>query len=172
MYLIRIDMTGAQLARQRAEAEIAVRLAPKSPEAHEALGGALNVGPNTDPYAADKEFQIALRYAPNDARLTKHTLSFYRQTGQWEEYEKAFLRLVQLDPRNADFLGDYGAGTHFKMGRFADAIHWGDLAANISGDTLGNAIARAWVYVHWKGTMDSVHAWMRGEGGQRARREH
>lgn len=171
MYLNRYDMTPERLARQRAEAETALRLAPNLPEAHEAMGGVLNVGPNTNPYAAEKEWQLALRLAPNDSRLIGHSASFYRQTGNWEEYEKAFLKAVELDPRNADFLSDYGGGTHIRMGRFADAIHWYERAASITGDTSGLTLGRAWINVYWKGNMELVRAWMYGEGGRLARQK-
>ena len=169
MYLLRYDMTPDRLARQRAAAETALRLAPNSPEAHEAMGGVLNVGPNTNPYAADKQRQRALRLAPNDARLIAGRASFYRQTGNWEDYEKTFRRVVELDPRNADFLSDYGGETHFRMGRFADAIYWHERAASITGDTLRLALTKAWINVHWKGSMELVRAWMFGDGGRIAR---
>jgi len=169
MYLMRYDMTPARLVRQRAEAEIALRLAPNLPEALQAMGSTLNVGPNTDPHAALRQWRLALRSAPNDVRLIRHTAAAYRQTGNWEEYEKAFLRAVELDPRNVEFLSDYGGDTHVRMGRFADAIRWYERAASITGDTIGLALAKAWTTVHWKGDLSLVRAWMHGEGGRRAR---
>jgi serine/threonine protein kinase len=171
MYLMRYDMTPARLARMRTEAETAVRLAPNSPEAHLAMGGALNVGPNTNPHAALKEWQLALRQAPNDPRLMGHVLSFYRQTGNWEEYGKLFQKIVELDPRNVDLLLDYGGETHARMGRFADAIHWFERAASITGDTVGLSLRKAFIYAFWKGDMTPLRTWMRGEGGRIARRK-
>jgi TolB-like protein/Flp pilus assembly protein TadD len=170
MYLLRYDMTPARLARQRAEAETAVRLAPNLPETHQAMGAALNVGPNTNPHEALKQWQVGLRSAPNDVRLIRHTASFYRQTGNWEEYERAFQRAVELDPRNVDFLADYGGDTHVRMGRFADAIRWYERAASITGDTIELSLRKAWIYRAWKGDMGPLRAWMHGEGGRVARR--
>ena len=170
MYIARYDMTAERLARARAEAETAVRLAPNLPEVREAMGGVLNVGPKTNPHEALKEWQLALRSAPNDARLLGHAASFYRQTGNWEEYEKTFRRVVELDPRNATFLADHGGDTHLRMGRFADAIHWYERAAGITGDTVLLTLQKAWIYSIWKGDMEPIRAWMRGEGGRIARR--
>jgi len=169
MYLTRIDMTPQRLAMQRAEAEAALRFGPNLPESHEAMGGVLNVGPKTDPLAANREWQIALRGAPNDARLVNHTLAVYRQTGQWDAYQHEFRRAVELDPRNVNLLIDYGYDTHMRMGRFADALHWHERAASITGDTARFNLARAWTMVWWKGDMQLVRDWMRGEGGRRAR---
>jgi serine/threonine protein kinase/Flp pilus assembly protein TadD len=170
MYIARYDMAPTRLARMRTEAETAVRLAPNSPDAHLAMGGALNVGPNTNPHAALKEWQLAARLAPNDPRVIGHLLSFYRQTGNWEEYEKLFKEIVELDPRNVDLLTDYGGETHARMGRFADAIHWFERVASITGDTVVLSLRKAFMYGIWKGDMRPLRTWMRGEGGRIARR--
>src|SRR4051812_7172969 len=162
-------MTPERLALQRAEAETALRLAPDLPEAHNAMGSVLNVGPHTNPYEALKEWERALRLAPNDTRFIRGTAAFYRQTGNWDAYEQAFQRIVQLDPRDADFLGDYGGDTHQRMGRFADAIHWYERQASITGDSIGFSLAKAWVTLWWKGDFHLVRAWMQGEGGRLAR---
>ena len=171
MYIMRFDMSPERLELQRAEAETALRLAPTSPEAHVAMSGALDVGPHSDHDAAHKEMQLAQRYAPNDARMIARNLSYYRQTGNWDEYEKTFLKAVDLDPRNADFLRDYGGDTHVRMGRWADALHWYERAASITGDTSALPLLRAWANVHWKGDLQLLHAWMSGEGGRVARRD-
>jgi len=170
MYIARYDMTAARLVRARTEAEIALRLAPDLPQAHQAMGGVLNVGPNTNPQAALKEWQLALRGAPNDARLWGHVAAVHRQTGNWEEYERTFRKVVELEPRNATFLYDYGGDTHLRMGRFADAIHWYERAAGITGDTVLLTLQKAWIYSIWKGDMEPIRAWMLGEGGQIARK--
>jgi tetratricopeptide (TPR) repeat protein len=170
-YILRYDMTPARLALQRREAETALRLAPDLPEAHRAMGSVLNVGPSYNPHAALKEWQLALRGAPNDARLWSHVAAFYRQTGDWQEYEKTFLKVVELDPRNAMLLADYGGDTHLIMGRFADAMYWYERAAAITGDTLVLPWQKALIAVTWKGDMEPMRAWMRGEGGQIARRD-
>lgn len=170
MYIARYDMTTARLDYTVAEAQTALRLAPDLPQAHEAMGVVYNIGPNTNPQRADQEWQLALRSAPNDVRLLQHRLAFFRQTGNWQEYEQAFLKLVELDPRNADLLSDYGGGTHVRMGRFADAIHWYDRAMSLMTDTLGVSQAKAWIYVAWKGDVGPLRAWMRGEPGRVLRR--
>ena len=172
MYIMRFDMTRERLALQRAEAETALRLAPNSPAAHVAMAVALDVGPNSDHDAAQKEMQLAMQYAPpNDARMVGRNLSFYRLTGKWDEYETTFLKAVDLDPRNADFLNDYGGDTHVRMGRWADALHWYERAANITGDTAFVTLMRAWADVHWKGNLQRLRAWMAGDGGRAARRD-
>ena len=171
MYWLRYDMTPTRLGRQRAEAEAAVGLAPNLPQAHEAMGKVHNVGPDTDVREGLKEIRIALRGAPNDARLWRWVASAHRRLGNWELYHESFEKAVQLDPRDIDLLSDYGGGTYERMGRYADAIRWYDRAASLSPDTFGFSIAKAWVHVSWHGHLDSVRAVMRGEPGKAFRRK-
>jgi len=170
MYWTRHDMTPARLARQRAEAEAALRLAPGLPQAHEAMGIVHNVGPDTDVPEGLKEFQIALRGAPNDARLWRGVASAYRRLGNWEHYDEPFEKAVQLDPRDVDLLWDYGGLTHERMGRYADAIRWYNRALSLAPDMIWTSIDKAWVYVWWQGQLDTLRMVMSGEPGQTARR--
>lgn len=170
MYWTRHDMTPARLARQRAEAEAALRLAPGLPQAHEAMGIVHNVGPDTNVPEGLKEFQIALRGAPNDARLWRGVASAYRRLGNWEHYDEPFEKAVQLDPRDVDLLWDYGGLTHERMGRYADAIRWYNRALSLAPDMIWTSIDKAWVYVWWQGQLDTLRMVMSGEPGQTARR--
>lgn len=171
MYWIPYDMTPERLALQQASARAALRFGPNLPEAHAALAGVYAVGPETDVKKGEQETRIALSLAPNDARLWKGLASSHRRQANWEEYEKAFLKAVELDPRDVDFLGDYGAGTHMAMGRYADAIRWFDRVAMLSGDTIWPRMGKFWAYASWKGQMDSVRSLLSGEIGRKIRRD-
>lgn len=170
MYWTRYDMTTARLARQRAEAEAALRLAPGLPQAHEAMGIVHNVGPDTDVPEGLKEIRIALRGAPNDARLWRWVASAHRRLGNWEHYDEPFEQAVQLDPRDVDLLWDYGGSTHERMGRYADAIRWYNRALGLAPGMSWTSIDKAWVYVWWQGQLDTLRAVMSGEPGQTALR--
>jgi len=166
MYWLRYDMTPARLARQRAEAEAALRLAPDLPQAHASMAVVHNVGPETDVQEGLKEFRIALRGAPNDAELWRGVASAQRRLGNWDQYDAPFEKAVQLDPRNVDLLQDYGGFTHERMGRYADAIRWYNRALSVDPNALPFSIDKAWVYVYWQGQLDTLRAVMSGPAGE------
>jgi TolB-like protein/Tfp pilus assembly protein PilF len=166
LYWRRLDMTPARLARQRAEAEAALRLAPDLPQAHESMGAVYNTGPETDVRNALEEYEIALRSAPNDASLWRGVAAAYRRLGKWDEYDVPFEKAVQLDPRNFYLLQDYGGFTHERMGRYAEAIRWHDRALSVEPEAISHAIERAWVYVSWKGQLDTLRAVLSGPPGE------
>jgi TolB-like protein/Flp pilus assembly protein TadD len=167
MYWMRYDMTPERLKKQRSQAEMALQIAPDLAEAHLAMAIVHNVGPETDVRAGQREARIGLRAAPNDVRLLKSLAASHRRLGEWEEYDKAFAKAVESDPRDIDFLRDYGAETHARMGRFADAIRWYDRAKSLlpAQDTMGFTMAQAWTYVTWKGHLDSVRAVLNSKEG-------
>jgi len=103
MSLYRYDPSPARLARQREEAESALRLAPDLPEAHLAMGLVHHVG-RQDWQAALKEFRIALAGLPNDAEVWERIGYTQRRLGNWDEAGAAFDGVVALDPRNGDAL--------------------------------------------------------------------
>ncbi len=166
MYWLRFDMTPARLARQRAEAEAALRLAPDLSQAHQAMAGVHNVGPDTDVRKGLKELRIALRGAPNDARLWRGVAAAYRRLGNWDQFEVAFERAVELDPRDVRLLQDYGGLTHERIGRYAEAIRWYDRAVSVHPDALPFAIDKSWAYASWQGQMDTLRAVMSGPAGK------
>lgn len=173
MYWMRYDMTPERLKKQRSEAERALQIAPDLAEAHLAMAIVHNVGPETDVRAGLREARIGLRAAPNDVRLLKSLAASHRRLGEWEEYDKAFAKAVEADPRDIDFLRDYGAETHARMGRLADAIRWYDRAKSLlpPQDTMGFTMAKAWTYVTWKGHLDSVRAVLNSKEGLALRKK-
>jgi serine/threonine protein kinase/tetratricopeptide (TPR) repeat protein len=157
MYWLRYDMTPGRLARQREEAEAALRLAPNLPQAHVSMGHVYAVGP-ADSRAALEEYRIASRSLPNDPDIWRWIAQAHRRLGEWEQFTAPFEKAVQLDPRNADLLWDQGGGTHRRMGRYADAIRWYDRALSIAPDLHAASLAKAWVYVAWQGQLDTLRS--------------
>ncbi|MFN2564452.1 MAG: protein kinase, partial [Gemmatimonadaceae bacterium] len=157
MYWLRYDMTPARLAREREEAEAALRLAPNLPQARVSMAHVHAHGP-ADSRAALEELRIAARSAPSDADIWRWIAQAHRRLGEWEQFAAPFEKAVQLDPRNADLLWDQGGGTHRRMGRYADAVRWYDRALSIAPDLHAAALAKAWVYVAWRGQLDSLRS--------------
>jgi TolB-like protein/DNA-binding winged helix-turn-helix (wHTH) protein/Flp pilus assembly protein TadD len=86
-------------AKARAQAEEALRLSPTLAEAHMALG--LYLYWDEKMYdAALKEFEIAAKTSPNNARIYTFVGGIYRRQGRWREAMDNYERARSLDPRN------------------------------------------------------------------------
>ena len=157
MSWFRYDPSPARLARQREEAEIALRLAPELPQAHIAMGRAHEHGPR-DWRAALDEYGIALQGLPNDAGLWKRIAFAHRRLGNWNEVDAALAKATQLYPRDATLFGDLGGLTYHLTRRYADAIAADNRALTLAPDYHTAAVNKGWVYLDWKGELDTLRA--------------
>ncbi len=156
MSLYRYDPSPARLARQREEAESALRLAPDLPQAHLAMGLVQHVG-RQDWQAALREFRIALAGLPNDAEVWERIGYTQRRLGNWDEAVAAFDRVVALDPRNADALYNLGGTLNF-LRRYREAVEWYSRALALAPDVAAIDVDRGWTWVVWQGRLDSLGA--------------
>jgi tetratricopeptide (TPR) repeat protein len=157
MWWEKYDPSPERLARQREEAETALRLAPELPQAHIAMGRAHYFG-RRDWQAALDEFGIALQDLPNDARLWSRIGFAHRRLGHWDEVDAAFERATQLDPRNATLFYDLAGTTYHFTRRYADAIAAYERALTLAPDFNIAAVRRGQVYLDWKGEPDTLRA--------------
>ncbi len=155
MYWLRYDPSPARAARQREEAESAMRLAPNLPQAHIAMG-LVHYWGRRDYRRALDEFAIGLEGLPNDADVWLWKGAIHRRLGNWNEVLAAFETATQLNPRDADLFFDLGGNTNRFMHRYADAVQAYDQALNLAPDHHEAAIARAWTYVRWQGQLDTL----------------
>jgi serine/threonine-protein kinase len=153
----RYDLLPERLVWQREAAEAALRLAPSLPESHLAMGSVHYHG-RRDWQSALEEFQIALEGLPNDAQLWTWIGAAHRRLGNWEEVFAAFERVVALDPRNADALGDLGAATFQLLRRYREAIEWYGRALALEPDVAAFDLDRGRTWVLWQGRLDSLAA--------------
>ncbi|MEO5618080.1 MAG: hypothetical protein ABIS67_09930, partial [Candidatus Eisenbacteria bacterium] len=161
LYWYRFDPSAERAARQREEAESALRLAPDLPQAHIAMGVVHSWGRRDYRRGLD-EFAIALKGLPNDAQLWLWIGAAHRRLGNWNETLSAFETATQLDPRDADLFFDLGGNTYRFMHRYADAVRAYDRALSLAPDHHEAAIGRAWTYVRWQGQLDTLRtAWSR-----------
>jgi len=160
MYWYRYDPSPTRAARQREEAEAALRLAPDLAQAHEAMGLAHYWG-RRDYKRALEEFAIALERLPNDADLWAHIGYVHRRLGHWEEVIAAFEKATQLDPRSANLFSDLGGNTYQGMHRYAEAVRAYDRALSLAPDLNAVAIWKGWTYVCWQGQLDTLRAILR-----------
>jgi serine/threonine-protein kinase len=169
MYWRRYDMTPRRLARQRARAEAALRLAPDLADAHLAMARVYNTGPETDRSEYRKHIEMAQRTAPNDARVWRSMAEVHRRLGQWDEYVAALEKAAESDPRDAGLLED-GGFTLRRMGRHADAIRWYNRALSVRPTDEAHAatqLQKGWTFTEWQGQLDTLRAAMSGASGQR-----
>jgi serine/threonine-protein kinase len=158
LYSLRLDPSPARFARQREEAEAALRLAPSLPQAHLAMAGVYNA--NHDLQPAVKELAIALKGLPADAELWLLAGAVQGRLGNWSEAIVAYNGAAQLDPRNATLF--YALGTSFTWTRrYPEAVRAYDRALSLAPDFHIAAVVRGWTYVHWEGQLDTLRLVLR-----------
>jgi len=157
IYWLGYDRSPARAARQRQEAEAALRLAPDLPQAHHAMGLAHYQG-RRDFRRALGEFAIALKGLPNDAELWFSIGGVHRRLGNWEQALAAFEKATELNPRNAHLFEDLGGHTYSFLHRYADAVRAYDRALSLAPDFQVAAVHRGRVYVVWQGQFDTLRA--------------
>jgi serine/threonine-protein kinase len=157
MSWFRYDPSPERLARQREEAETALRLAPELPQAHIAMGLAHYFG-RQDWQAALEEYGIALQGLPNDAGLWGLIGYAQRRLGNWDAVDAAFEKTTQLDPWDARRFADLGGNTYQLTRRYADAIAAYNRALTLAPDFHGAAADKGMAYVRWRGELDTLRA--------------
>jgi TolB-like protein/tetratricopeptide (TPR) repeat protein len=157
MSFFRYDVTPGGLARQRAEAETALRLAPDLPTAHAAMGLVYYWG-RSDYRRALDEFNLALRAAPGDAEVWGWIGYVQRRLGNWDSVEVAFANASRLDPRNANLFFDLGGQTYQFRRRYADAIRAYREAFLLAPDDVVPRWAMAFTHALQTGRLDSLWA--------------
>lgn len=160
MYHWRYDPSPARAARQRMEAEAALRLAPTLPRAHIAMGMAHYWGRSDYARALD-EFAIALQGMPNDADLWQRIGWVRRRLGHWSEALAAFQKARELNPRYATLFADLGATSYLVLHRYADAVSANDIALTLAPDLHWAAVLKGLSYVLWLGQPDTMRAVLR-----------
>jgi serine/threonine-protein kinase len=157
IYWFRYDPSPARAARQREEAEAALRLAPGLPQAHVAMGMAHYRG-RRDYRRALEELRIALEGLPNGAELWDAIATLHRRRGNWNEVLTAFEKATQLDPRDANLFWDLGGYTYQFLHRYAEAVRAFDRALTLAPDLHDAAIQKGYTYLLWQGQLDTLRA--------------
>jgi serine/threonine-protein kinase len=161
----RYDPSPMRLVRQRDAAQTALRIAPDLPQARFAMGRVHYYG-RRDWQAALREFRIALEGFPNDAELWYGIGATHRRLGNWEEALAVLDKVVALDPRNADALGDLGGNSYRAIRRYPEAVQWYGRAVALAPDAALHDVLRGWTWVDWLGQFDSLKAALDRHGSE------
>jgi serine/threonine-protein kinase len=153
------DHTPARAARQRAEAEIALRLTPDLPQAHFALG-IWHYRSQRDYPRALAELRIASRGLPNDAEIWAGIGQVTRRMGNANESVVAHEKTTQLSPRNWDMAKEL-AVTYAWMRRYSDAVVASNRALSLRPDLPLPALVKGKAYLLWQGQLDTLRAAVR-----------
>jgi TolB-like protein len=120
LYFLDLDPTPARTVRARVAAEMALRLAPESAEAHLTMAD-YYFRCQRDYHRAEKELALARPAMPNSVPFLTLSGYLHRREGKWEEGKDDFIRAVDLDPRNIN-ASNLLADTYVLLRQFAEAI--------------------------------------------------
>src|SRR5882724_6300460 len=115
-------LSSPELEEVKSLIDRALALAPKSPEAHSALGLFFYWG-HRQYDAALTEFNRTLELQPNNALARQYCAAVYRRRGEWERSLADSQRTEQLDPRDA-FIAEGIGSTCLLLRRWKDAERW------------------------------------------------
>jgi serine/threonine-protein kinase len=158
MYWESFDTSPDRVEAQRAEAQEALRLQPELPQAHLAAGWVHYV--EGDFPRALAEYTTALEGLPNDAETLARVGYTHRRLGNWPEVFEAFRHATELNPRNANLFYDLGGHSYAAARRYADAAAAYDRALALAPDLHDAAIRKGYIFVHWRGQLDTLRAVM------------
>ncbi len=174
MYQLRYDPSDARLALARREADVALRLWPRTCRRRisrwvwRATSCATT---SAGLWTSSAAGCGARRTTPSCGDGSGgHTGT----SAQWDSVMVAFDRARSLDPRDADLFVSFGDAYHYRH-RYREAIAAYRQALALAPDLVEPRLAMAWSYVLWQGELDTLRAVLRGpaagrRSGRRRRR--
>jgi tetratricopeptide (TPR) repeat protein len=124
-----MDPSPARLARARAEAERAVRVAPDRARPHDVLGEYYLEAYGPD--SALREFRLAQQIAPSDAQPATWIALALSIKGDWHEALRQAERAAALDPRSGE-AHRHLAWSYWMRRNYRGALHEADRAIEVA----------------------------------------
>jgi TolB-like protein/Tfp pilus assembly protein PilF len=156
LYWYAHDRSEERLLRARSMMHESLRLDPHLPEAHTAAAYYHYWG-ERDYARAQADLEIALAALPGSGELHAVIGFLHRRRGEWETAADRLRRSLELDPRNADVLRNL-AQTLELMKQYPAANRYYTEALNLAPDHHVAALHRAFLFLRWQGTTDSMRA--------------
>lgn len=156
MYWFFYDHTPDRLAKAKEAVDKALQLEPNSADAHSSLAFYYYWG-FLDYENALKEFSVAEKLRPNDARVLLGIGSVQRRQGKMqlaiENMEKAF----QLDPRSSEMAYN-AAQTYVLLRKYPEADKMIDRSLLVTPDAPTRYTYKASIYLIWTGDVPKASA--------------
>jgi len=155
MYWLQYDHNQERVVRAKEVAERAVELRPDLAETHTALGFYFYQALIDYPRAL-KEFDAALKIKPNSSDALAAISYVVRRQGHWADSAAHLSKALELDPKNAGLLTNFGSSCVLAR-RYADADRAFGRAIAVSplwADPYGE---EALLQVQWHGDVEKAH---------------
>ena len=150
------DRTSNRIAMAREAAEKAIELAPELSEAHEAMGW-FHYHTKLDYTNALKEFDLALKYRPNNAQVHYGIAAVMRRQGNLQGSIDAFKRSIEANPRASDILRQLGE-TVTLMRKYEEADSYQDRSLELAPDIIVTYWDKIKNLLLWKGDLSAAHS--------------
>jgi serine/threonine-protein kinase len=141
----------------REAANKALRLAPDMPETHFAIG-MLRYRVELDWDGALHEFRLALKGMANDADLLFLMAAVQRRLGNWDEFDAAVQKAIEVNPRDARLYLDLQGHTYIGLRRYDDAVRAQEHSLRLAPIFYDAAALKGWTYYYWHGQLDSLES--------------
>jgi serine/threonine protein kinase/Tfp pilus assembly protein PilF len=140
-FTFNLQPTAALDEETRHAAETALTLQPKLGEALLAQGY-YHFACVRDYDTAERYFEQARQFLPNNSRIPESLAYVTRRQGEWEQSEAYFNEAERLDPRNVNLLTQH-ALSYVALRRFAEALRKLDQVLNITPDDVDTLALKA-----------------------------
>lgn len=149
-----IELRPADLEKARIHANEALRLQPKMPEAHQALGYLHYFG-ERDFERARSELEVAQLGLPNNAEIYTALGFIERRKGHWSEATAQFEKAVGLNPKSPDAWFAV-IENHIYQRDYAAAAKVCDRAITAQPESVSLRFRRGWIEYDWKGDFQRI----------------
>ncbi len=146
------DRSPERIEKSRLAAEKAVELAPELSEAHEAMGW-FHYHTKLDYVNALKEFELALKYRPNNPQVHYGIAAVMRRQGNIQGSIDAFKRSIESNPRAADILRQLGETLTLQR-KYEEADTYHDRSIELAPDIMVTYWDKTKNILLWKGDLE------------------
>ncbi len=144
-----VDTSQAILDSAKALIDIAIDLAPGSPESYQALGWYYYHGLR-DFDRALEAFSKVLELQPNNSLAIASVAWVERRQGKWEQATEGLLRAAQLAPREPWYCHEIG-NTYNRSRHFKQAVPWYDKAIDLEPVNEWAFFGKSWALLNATG---------------------
>jgi serine/threonine protein kinase/tetratricopeptide (TPR) repeat protein len=150
------DRTANRIEMAREAAEKAIALSPELSEAHEAMGW-FHYHTKLDYSNALKEFDLALKYRPNNAQVHYGIAAVMRRQGNLQGSIDAFKRSIEANPRASDILRQLGETLTLQR-KYEEADSYQDRSLELAPDIIVTYWDKIKNLLLWKGDLSAAQA--------------